>query len=330
MSKTNESLLSRINVFNKNSITPSLIAVYGLMILVFSLINAQFFTIGNFRGILATLSILGIIAVGLTTVVLSGNFDLSIGSTFGLTAVLVAKIFNLENFSVSIPLIILISLAIGLGIGAINGFFVTVLGINSIITTLATLAVFRGLAFYYSLQNISIRRNSFLLIGRYFIGGVIPLPFVYFLVVIILMYLFLRYTRFGRKIYLVGASDSAARLTGISIAKTQFIPFMISGAFASLAGMINVAQIGFANATFGNGYEFRILTICVLGGISLAGGRGTLVGVFIASLIMGSISNGLALIDVPINLRTAFTGIILIGAILIDSIRVMRKERLRL
>ena len=130
--------------------------------------------------------------------------------------------------------------------------------------------------------------------------------------------------------YLVGVNMSAARLAGINISKTQFLPFIISGITAALGGVINAAQVGFANATFGNGYEFRVLTICVLGGISLVGGRGTLVGVLVSALIIGSISNGLALIDIPINWRDAFTGGILIAAILIDSIRVARRERLKL
>jgi ribose transport system permease protein len=331
MSRNNvKSVLNQINVFNKNSITPSLIIVYVVMILFFSLINPRFFSIGNFRGILATLSVVGIMSVGLSTVVISGNFDLSIGSTFGLAVVLVAKLFNLKEFALPIPVIILAGLLVGLVIGAINGFFVTKIGINSIITTLATLAIFRGLTFYYSLDNISIPKESFLFIGRHFIGGVVPLPFVFFLVVLVFVYIFLRFSRHGRNMYLVGANISTARLAGINVSKTQFLPFIISGVTASLGGVINAAQVGFANATFGEGYEFRILTVCVLGGISLSGGRGTLVGVFVATLIIGSISNGLALIDVPISWRNAFTGIILIAAILIDSIRVSRRERLKL
>jgi len=325
-----EKLFAQLNVFNKNSITPSLIIVYAIMILVFSLINPQFFSIGNFKGILATLSVAGIMAVGLTTVTISGNFDMSIGSTFGLTVVLVAKLFNIKGYTVPIPLIILAGLMVGLVIGLINGFFVTKIGINSIITTLATLAIFRGLTFYFSLNNISIPKEAFLVLGRYFVFNVIALPFIYFLVILIGFYVFLRFSRHGRNMYLVGANSSAARLAGVNISKTQFLPYIIAGLTASLGGIINAAQVGFANSTFGTGYEFRILTICVLGGISLVGGRGTLVGVFIATLIIGSISNGLALIDVPIAWRDAFTGIILIAAILIDSIRVSKRERLKL
>ena len=325
-----QKILNNLNIFNKNSIAPSLVVVYIIMIVIFTWINPRFFSLGNFKGIFATFSIAGIMAVGLSTVVISGNFDMSIGTIFGLTVVVVAKLFNLKGVTIPIPVIILAGLMIGLIIGTINGFFVTKVGINSIITTLATLAMFRGLTFYYSLKNISIPKEAFLILGRYFVFGLIPLPFIYFILALIGFYIFLRFSRHGRNMYLVGANISAARLAGVNTGNTQFLAFIISGLTASMGGVITAAQVGFANATFGNGYEFRILTICVLGGISLIGGRGTLVGVLIAALIIGSISNGLALIDVPINWRDAFTGIILIAAILIDSIRVARRERLRL
>lgn len=328
--KRREKILSQINVFKKNSITPSLIVVYAIMILIFTLINPRFITITNLKGILAILSITGVMAVGLSTVMLTGNFDLSVGSIFGLTVVVVAKLFNLKGYTVPIPVIILAGIMVGLVIGVINGLLVTKIGINSIISTLGTLAIFRGLTFYFSLENISIPKEAFLNIGRYFIGGIVPLPFIYYIVILVFAYIFLRFTRHGRNMYLVGASVSAARLAGINISKTQFLPFILSGVTAAIGGVINAAQVGFANATFGTGFEFKILTICVLGGISLIGGRGTLIGVFVAALIIGSISNGLALIDIPINWREAFVGIILIGAILIDSIRVARKGRLKI
>jgi ribose transport system permease protein len=325
-----QKVLNNLNIFNKNSIVPSLVVVYIIMIVIFTAINPRFFSLGNFKGIFATFSIAGIMAVGLSTVVISGNFDMSIGSIFGLAVVVVAKLFNLKGVTIPIPLIILAGISVGLIIGAINGFFVTKVGINSIITTLATLAVFRGLTFYYSLKNISIPKEAFLVLGRYFVFGLIPLPFIYFILALVGFYIFLRFSRHGRNMYLVGANSTAARFAGVNNSNTQFLAFIISGLTASVAGVVTAAQVGFANATFGNGYEFRILTICVLGGISLIGGRGTLVGVLISALIIGSISNGLALIDVPINWRDAFTGIILIAAILIDSIRVTRRERLRL
>jgi ribose transport system permease protein len=267
-------ILSRINVYSKNSITPSLIVVYVIMILVFSLINPRFFSVVNFKAIMASLAISGIVAVGLTPVVLTGNFDISIGSIFGLAMVVVAKLFNIPGVVIPIPLIILAGLMVGVVIGAFNGFLVTKVGINSIIVTLGALAIFRGLTFYWSLDNISIPKEAFLRIGRYFLFDVIPLPFIYFVVLLAVGYFLLRYSRLGRDMYLVGANSTAARLAGLKISKTQYLPFLISGIMSALGGVVNAAQVGFANSTFGTGYEFKILTIVVLGGISLNGGRG--------------------------------------------------------
>lgn len=316
-----EKALKKIIKLNRTSITPSLIAVYVLMVVLFTSITPRFFSLQNYSVIFATLAISGIVSVGLTPVILSGVFDLSIGSIFGLTVVVVAKLFNLPNVDLPIILIILMGLSVGVVIGTINGVLITKIGINSIIVTLGTLTIFRGLTFFLSLNNISIPKEKFLILGRYFLFNFIPLPFIMFIVFLVAMHLILNYTRLGRNIYLSGANPTAAVLAGIDVKKTQFYALLISGIVSAFGGVINAAQVGFANATFGVGYEFRMMTIVLLGGVSLRGGRGTLAGVLVATFIVGSISNGLALIDVPINWRDAVIGAILVIAILVDSIK---------
>jgi ribose transport system permease protein len=318
-----------INVFNKNSMTPTLILVYAAMILLFTLLNPLYVSLANIKSIFANLTISGIMAVGLTTVILTGNFDISIGSILGMAAIVCAKLYNIEGASIPMIVIILAALAVGAAIGALNGFLVSYVGINSIITTLGTLAVFRGLAYIYATETARIYYKPFISVGRGYIFTHIPNTFVYFMVVLVFMYLALRFTKFGRNIYQVGANKDAARLAGISVSKTTFMTFVISGITAAAGGILMSSQLAFAQGEFGLGFEFRILTICVLAGISLAGGRGTLVGVLVATLILGSISNGLALADVPIEWREAFQGMILIIAILIDSVRVRRRELLK-
>ena len=183
--------MRRISVFGRDSITPSLALVYALMVLVFSLINPRFFSLGNFKAIMASLAISGIVAIGLTPVILTRNFDISIGSIFGLGMVVVAKLFNIPGTAIPIPVIILAGLSVGVVIGAINGFLITRVGINSIIVTLGTLAIFRGLTFYWSLSNISIPKEAFLRLGRYFVFDVVPLPFIYFIVLLLMGYFLL-------------------------------------------------------------------------------------------------------------------------------------------
>jgi len=324
-----KNFLETINVFNKNSMTPTLIVVYALMIILFFSINPLYVSIANIKSIFANLTIAGIMAIGLTTVILAGNFDLSVGSVLGVSAIVCAKLYNIEGIAIPLPVVILAAIAVGVVIGALNGFLVSFVGINSIITTLGTLAIFRGLAYIYATETARIYYKPFIFMGRGYVAEFIPITFIYFIAILVLVYLALRFTRFGRNIYQVGANNTAARLAGISVRKTAFYTFIISGVTSAIGGMIMASQLAFAQGEFGLGYEFRVLTICVLAGISLAGGRGTLVGVLVATLILGSISNGLALADVPIDWRDAFQGIILIAAILIDSIRVRRRELLR-
>jgi len=321
--------LNVINPFNKNSMTPTLLIVFAFMILIFSIINPLFVSLANIKSILANLTIAGIMAVGLTTVVLTGNFDISVGSTLGVAAIVCAKLYNIGDTYIPLPFVILAGIAAGAAIGAINGFLVSVVGINSIISTLGTLAVFRGLAYLYGTETAQIYYKPYVYMGRGYIFKHIPLTMIYFIVILVVMYLILRFTRFGRDIYQIGANSQAARLAGVSIKKTTFLTFVISGMTAGIGGILMSSQLSFAQGEFGLGYEFKILTICVLAGISLAGGRGTLVGVLVATLILGSISNGLALSKVPIEWRDAFEGLILIVAIMVDSVRVRRRLLLR-
>jgi len=321
--------LAKINVFNKNSITPTLLIVYAVMIAIFASINPLYISVENIKSMVSNLTVEGIMAIGLTTVILAGNFDISVGSIFGVAAVVCAKLYNIKDVYIPLPVVIISAILVGLIIGAINGFFVTVIGLNSIITTLGTFAIFRGLSYLFASESAKIYYKPFMFLGRGFIFKHIPITFIYFIVLLLTIYIVLRFTKFGRNIYLVGASNYASTIAGINIKKTQFFTFILSGVTAAIGGMLITSQLGFARGAFGVGYEFKILTICILGGISLAGGRGTLVGVFVATLILGSISNGLAMIDVPITWRDAFQGIILIAAILIDSIRIKKRELLK-
>jgi len=329
MSENNQKFWSKINFFNKNSMAPSLLLIYILMIVIFSSINPLFLTVSNFKSILSNMGIFGIMAVGLSFVMITGNFDVSVGSILGISAVVAAKLFNIPGVVIPIPVIILISIATGALVGALNGFIVTYIGINSVITTLGTLAIIRGLAFVYATEPSLINNEVFIKIGRGYIFKIIPLSFVYMLIILFVMYYVLRFTKFGRDIYQAGSNQSAARLAGLNVKRTQFLAFIASGVAASIGGIIMASQLAFAQGEFGLGAEFSVLTICVLGGISLAGGRGTLISVLVSIFILGSISNGLALIRVPVEWREAFQGIILIAAILIDSIRMRKRELLK-
>jgi len=320
---------SRLNIFKIASITPSLLIIYGAMILFFSILNPLYVSGANLKSVFSNLGISGIMAAGLSIVVLTGNFDLSVESILGIGAIVSAKLFNIPGVHIPIPIVILIALLAGAAIGALNGFLVSYVGINSIITTLGTLAIFRGLSYLYATEQSLIGYKPFIELGRGYLFKHIPLTFLYMIIVFVAIYLILKYTKFGRNIYSIGANTYASRLAGINTGRNVFFAFVISGVTAAMGGVLMASQLAFAQGAFGVGFVFKVLTIVVLGGISLAGGRGTLVGVFIATLIIGSISNGLSLVDVPVDWREAFQGIILIAAILVDSIRVRRRELLK-
>ncbi|MFC2145682.1 ABC transporter permease [Actinomycetota bacterium] len=304
--------------------SPSLIIVLAVMTLLFSMINPIFFSLKNFQAILSNMPLIGFLAIGLTFVILAGNIDLSIGSIVGITAVVLANLFDL-GFNIPIPFIFIIGILTGVILGAINGFLVTIVGINSVIATLGTLTAFYAVSLIIGSRTAFIYNKTFIYIGRGNIFDLIPFVFIYMIVLLILMYLLLRFTKFGRDIYLVGSNQNAATYVGINVKKVQFLTFIISGAFASISGILFTAQIAYARGGLGAGWNFRALIICFLAGVSARGGRGTLVAVFISILIITSINNGLTLSNVPINWRDAFEGLLLISAILIDSIRAKRE-----
>ncbi len=306
------------------SMSPSLIVVFAAITLLFSLINPIFFTLKNFQAILSNMPLIGFLAIGLTFVILAGNIDLSIGSIVGITAVVLSNLFDI-GFDIPIPFIFLIGILTGSVLGAINGFLVTIVGINSVVATLGTLTAFYAFALIVGSRTAFVYNETFIHIGRGNIFDLIPFVFIYMIVLLILMYLLLRFTKFGRDIYLIGSNQNAAAYVGVNVKKVQFLTFVISGAFASISGILFTAQIAYAHGGFGAGWNFRALIICFLAGVSARGGRGTLVGVFISMLLLSSITNGLTLASVPINWRDAFDGLLLILAILIDSIRARRE-----
>jgi ribose/xylose/arabinose/galactoside ABC-type transport system permease subunit len=311
-------------LFSRSTV-PSLVLAYVLFLLVFSLINPVFISVANIKNIIVNLGILGIVALGVSLVMLTGNVDISVGSNFLFTSVIVMQLFNLPGISIPPIIVIICAVVLGSCFGALNGFLVTVVGINSVITTLGTMSLLKGagqlLAYAYAYNGKSITNAFFLSFGRGYLFHAISLPFVYLLILIFVFWVILKYTKFGRDVYTTGANVSLARLFGVKVKKTQFVTFLISGALAGFAAALTVAQLARSDPYFGQGLEFQALTVAVLGGISLLGGRGTLIGVLVAILIVGSISNGLAVVKVTSNLREAINGLILIAAILLDALR---------
>jgi ribose transport system permease protein len=303
--------------------TPTLIGIYIVMLIFFSLGSENFLAIQNMKGIFNNFAVFGIMAAGVAVVMVGGGFDLSVGSVAGLAGI-VSAVLLMKGIELSTPYVFVIAMVIGCLVGLINGLIIVKVGINPIITTLGTLAIFRGICYFWADLNPRIYNIFVQNFGRKYIGGVFPVTTVYIIVAFTIITLIFKFTRFGRNLFTIGGNENLARLAGIPVDRTKIISYMISGFFAAIAGLLLISQLGSGRPEYGTGAELEIITIVVLGGVIVGGGKGNFLGVFIALVIIQTISNGLVLIDLPVYLRMVVKGALLVLVIAIDAIRSKR------
>jgi len=316
----------KYNLVYSRSMNASLIIFLAIMVILFGALNSDFLALQTLRSILINLSIIGILCIGMTLVIITGEFDLSIGSIVAFCSVIIVSFFNL---GLPIYLVILLTLIIGMLAGAFNGLIVTRIRVNSVITTLGTMAILKGAALLFTGEQPRIYNTDYYAIGRYSLFNWFPITTVYFIVLIIGFSLILKFTKFGRNIYSVGSNEYAARLSGISSRRIKFMSFVLSGFIASIAAILITSQLSLGRPEFGDGVEIEVITIVVLGGISILGGMGSYSGVIIALLLITTINSGMVLIDVPIYWRIVVRGLILIAALSIDSIKSRKRLSLK-
>lgn len=307
--------------------TPTLIGIIVVILVLFSLTSENFLTIQNIKGIFNNFAVFGVLSAGVTIVMIGGGFDLSIGSIAGLAGI-VSAVLMMERYEVPTPLIFVIAIVIGCTIGLINGLIITKIGINPIITTLGMLAIIRGVNYFWADLNPRIYNVFIQQLGRIYIGNVFPITTLYIIVFFIVLTLILKFTRFGRDIFTIGGNENLARLAGIRVDRIKIITYIISGFFCAIAGLLLISQLGSGRPEYGTGAELEVLTIVVLGGVVVGGGRGNYLGVFIALVIIQTISNGMVLLDVPVFLRMVVKGALLVLVIAIDAIRNRRRLQL--
>jgi ribose/xylose/arabinose/galactoside ABC-type transport system permease subunit len=221
---------------------------------------------------------------------------------------------------------VLISLGLGCLVGCLNGVLTKVVGINPLITTIGTGSVLTGLAKWIStvIGSENIYDAGFRKFGSSFLGGILPLLFIYMLAVFVLAFLVLRYTRFGRNIFAVGGNFEIARMAGIKSARVQFFSYIISGAMAAVAAILLTSQLASGRPEFGSTFTLDAIAVCVLGGLLLGGGKGDLFGLFVAVILLGSVSNGLIILGFTSYIRFIVTGSILILSIIVNELRYRR------
>lgn len=286
------------------------------MVVFFSVRSEFFLNYDNFLNILTAMAIAGIIAAPATLLLVAGQFDLSVGSALTFCGVVMAYVAERNGLLAGV----LCAVLAGVAIGSINGFLVTVIGVNPLITTLGTLAAFVGLARVIAEgQTLPVADFSGLGTSRPFLD--IPLPVLIFAAVMIAFFVAMRYTVFGRSMYAIGANRTAARLAGIRTGRLIFFGFLLSGVCVALAALINVSQLSAASTNAGNGLELSVITAVVLGGASLAGGRGAIVGTLFGLLVIAVLNNGLTLLNVNSFWQDVARGTLLILAVSFDQLR---------
>jgi ribose/xylose/arabinose/galactoside ABC-type transport system permease subunit len=299
-----------------------LVLLVGMMVY-FSWASPFFLSVNNFLNIGSNISYIGIMAIAMTMVIVSGGFDLSVGAVVALTAVTVAKIHDLD---VNIWIAVAAGFAIGPLVGLANGLLVTKVGINPLITTLGTMSIVRGMAFVLTggLTG-TILDSGFAYIGR---GKFfeIPVPLIILLIWFLIALLVMTSTRFGRDLYSIGGNAEASRLAGIPVDRRKIAVYVISGGAASVAGIVLASQLGAGAPQSAAGVELTVITAVILGGTSLSGGKGTVWGTMLGVFIMGVLNNGLALLRVSSFYQEVFRGAVLLLAVAVDQLGQRRRR----
>ena len=274
-----------------------------------------FLTKQSLSAVLLSVADQGIIAVGMTMLLVAGTFDLSVGSTLALSG-LVTAVFVSKGMST--PLAVLIGLGTGTLVGVVNGMVITEIGINAFITTLGMMSLLRGLVLVISGgQNVSSLSASFTQIGQGTILGV-QYPIIISLAVVALGHFLLSKTRFFRQNYYIGGNEKAAMLSGINVKRMTVLNFALVGFLAALAGIVMTARLGSASTTAGKGIELRVISAVIIGGASLKGGEGTVAGAFLGTLLMSLIISSINLLGVDLNWVDFVLGGALLLAVMAD------------
>ncbi|WP_372664233.1 ABC transporter permease [Amycolatopsis kentuckyensis] len=282
----------------------------------------------NLFNVVRAIAEIGIIAVGMTFVILVGGIDLSVGAVLGLAAVGSAVLLVNDGFGV-LPAVLIV-LAAGLAFGLLQGIASAVFGIQAFIVTLAGLQVARGLARIWSGgQGVAIAYGdgpgeapvAFSLLGERTFNGLVPIPAVIFAVVAVAAIVFLRTSAFARHVYAIGGNEKAARLSGVAVTRVKVLVYGLSGLLAALAGIIHAGQLNQGSPNDGSGYELDAIAAVVIGGTALSGGRGSVSGTVAGALLLGVLNNILALNSVDPNVQLLIKGLVIVVAAGLQRLR---------
>ena len=304
-----------------------LTTVIALIILmaVITIINSNFLTANNLLNLLLQVTSNALIAFGMTFVILTGGIDLSVGSILALSSALTA---GLLGSGMPVALAILISLILGCILGMMNGLLISYGKLAPFIVTLATMTIFRGATLVYTNGNPITKGLSDTFLFQFLVQGYIvgiPFPVIIMFIVFIVLYVLLHKTAFGKSVYAIGGNEKAAYISGVKLNKVKIIIYSISGIMASISGLIITSRLSSAQPTAGASYEMDAIAAVVLGGTSLSGGKGRILGTLIGALIIGVLNNGLNIIGVSAFWQQVVKGVVILIAVLIDRFKVVKQ-----
>ena len=292
-----------------------------LLIAFFALASPSFLTTRNITNVLGQASLAMVAGIGVGVLIIAGEIDVSIGSLAGAVGIPLVVIMNNTG---SLELGIAGALLLALIVGAVNGYLAAYLGINSLIVTLGSMFVIRGGIYLYTGQRAisdDAGLESFYQIGNGRLLGTVPYPALVALVLLVAFIYVMRHRPIGRTIYAVGGNPEVARLAGFHVRRIKFLCFIISALLAGVAGILLSSRLGSAVHVAGLGFEFQVVAAVVLGGVSLAGGVGSLFGVALGVLILSFLSNGLGMLNIATEWQLVITGGIIIGAVAFDEFK---------
>jgi ribose/xylose/arabinose/galactoside ABC-type transport system permease subunit len=291
-------------------------------IVLFAILSPYFFTSENILNVTLQISITAIIAVGMTFVILTEGIDLSVGAMVALSGVITTSMLKLDlPPGIVFPFAILCGLLLGAFSGTLAGVFITRFNIAPFIITLALMTIGRGVAYMYTdgrpVWGLP-EQFSFIGNGRLL---ALPIPTIIMILVYVAAYIVLKHTRFGRYVYAVGGNKEASRLAGINSNSVLIRVYIISGTLAALSGVLLASRMNSGQPNSGLSYELDVIAAVVVGGTSLQGGRGSIIGTFLGALLIGILRNGLNLMNVNSYVQQVIVGVVILLAVLMDQIR---------
>lgn len=307
---------SALTAMFKNNI--GIIFVLLILCVILSIVSPVFLTTENLITVLRQVSNNVFLALGMTLVMILGGIDLSVGAIVAVSGTLTVGF--MVNNGIPMPVAIVMGILIGTLLGFFNGVVITQFKLPAFIVTLATMNIAQGIAYIYSGgRSTRITNDAYTQLGTGKLFGFLPLPVLYMIILIIIFIVLLNKTKFGTNIFAIGGNREAARLSGVRIKKVEIAVYTLAGLLSALAGIVLSARMYSGQPSVGQGYEMDAIAACVLGGVSMAGGRGRISGTIFGVMIIGVVSNGLNLMGVSSFWQLLVKGLIILIAVLIDA-----------